>query len=146
MERISKDVMIAIDHADWLWVRRPENMEDPKSGKAYPQPWTCDKDTKKGQIALVYVTLPTSAILKIVKVKSDAKEHPEEKHAGWEWKCRFDVLDTFGVPLTRQQMIDDLRLKEWKAVCKNFQDPVFAIDQYSSVLSWLLSELNRSSE
>jgi EVE domain-containing protein len=132
----------------WLWVRHPDNIKDRKSGKVYPQPWTCAGTTEEGDMALVYARSPTRAILKVVKVKSKAEDLPKPgEPKNWGSKCYFDDFDTFSKPLKCAQMKVNRTLKKWEAVHGNFQRSAFEIDPRSwDVLMGLLSKLNPSSE
>jgi len=136
----------------WLWVTRPQYyLEpdgtdrrdiDPLSSVSLQESWTCHKDTKKGDWALLYRTSPKCDIAYLMRVGSDAYSlagNPDALQKGWSYGCAIRVIHKFRKPLPLATLRDDPVLQKWGALRCNFQGIAFPIEsQYWQRLSQLL--------
>jgi len=124
----------------WLFVTRPEYyLDDDGEERAYLEPgyaseeegwWTCDEDTKKGDLIFLYRTAPRSDIGYVLQAISDAFPIDENVYAEagtWDFACEFTVLKKFKDPVTFKEIGAHPKLREWNAYRKNFQGTVFPI-------------------
>lgn len=149
----------------WLWVTKPqyyldkdgsERSElDPSSGEDLWGSWTCHKDTKKGDLALLWrsrkylrskkylrtflapkevklfldnITVgPKSDIAYLFQAQSDAYSTTDEKipSKGWSYGCEVIPVYKFKNPLTISEVKTNLYLQEWNALKRKFQGSVF---------------------
>lgn len=94
----------------WVWSTRPTRDHvtalDGKKGE-----WTCHKDTRDGDLVLVYLSADNSHIGYLVKATSDARPPSRKARTRDPWaghpSCDFEVLARFPQPLTFQEMMAD---------------------------------------
>jgi hypothetical protein len=123
----------------WLWVAQPQNYQDEdgndleilKPGKRNkPEDWwTCHRDTRKGDLALMWRT-KRADIGFLMKAESDAyplTDYPWAIKAGWKWGCDWKVLYKFQQPLKIQEIRARTSFRDWSANKANFQHNTFSI-------------------
>jgi hypothetical protein len=100
------------DRRYWLWVTRPEYYRDEDgSPRGDLEPgndvgdgwWTCHKDTKAGDLVLLYRASPMSDIAYLIRAESDAFPLSDDEYArdhGWAYGCEHQSLFQFQTPLT----------------------------------------------
>ena len=115
----------------WVWSTHPtdEHVEALVGREGW---WTCHADTKRGDLALVYLTSPLREIGFLVEATSDAALVPtNSKNPGpWDgdYACGFITHAEFGSPLTLSEMKTDRLLRdEFTALRGNFQQRVYAV-------------------
>ncbi|QIF05736.1 PDDEXK nuclease domain-containing protein [Roseimicrobium sp. ORNL1] len=124
----------------WLWVTTPEFYAgpdgtdsldlDPASGVDSDAWWTCHRDTKQGDLALLWRTSPRRDIAYLMQAKSDAypiAAQPEARKRGWSFGCEYIIRAKFERPLTLAELRAEPYLEEWSALRGNLQRSVFAI-------------------
>lgn len=101
----------------WIWVTRPEyywdeNGEDREAlSPGIQDPggwWTCHRDTKKGDLVLLWRTSPKKDIGYLIQARSDAYSLADDTYAAkhrWDFGCDYLPIFKFNNPVT----IDDLR-------------------------------------
>jgi hypothetical protein len=127
MERALKSACDAKNQPNyWLWVTRPkyymENGEDRELLKTGGV-WTCHKDTKPGDLVLVYRTKPKSDIAYILVSKTDSFPWSSRfpAHRNWEYGCEFECLKAFpDSPLKYTDLQKDPQMEEWNALKAKF--------------------------
>ena len=124
----------------WLWVTRPEyyldedgqdrrdldpaNRSDPGGW------WTCNKDTRRGDLVFLWRTSPKCDIGYLMQAASDAYSLMDEPHAvrpGWKYGCDYKVLYKFEHPVTLQHIRGEPHLHDWGAYRANFRGIAFRI-------------------
>lgn len=134
----------------WLWVTGPEFYFDvfgkERSGLGpdsefdtedyEDEPWwTCHKDTKKGDLILLYRKTPMKDIKYLWRATSNAF-HLEDKISnyeevqeeyGWDYGCEYESLFKFEKPFKLSQMHHETFLHDWGAYKANFRRRVFKI-------------------
>ncbi len=90
--------------------------------------WASSKDTRKGDIVLMYRGFPHSDIAYIFKAKGDA--HDDEYYRKkWRNACAVDIHEKISIPQTIK--IDEMRknpiLRKWGVVRKNFRGSFFEV-------------------
>ncbi|MEO8034966.1 MAG: EVE domain-containing protein, partial [Acidobacteriota bacterium] len=141
----------------WLWVTTREFYADPDgsdSGKLDPSKedaggwWTCHRDTKRGDVALLWRTAPQNDIAYLIQARSDAHalDDAESRERGWLYACEYLVLAKFPAPLTLSEIRSLPHLQEWGALRGNFQRSAFAIpdDHWARLVSLILAKNPRS--
>lgn len=130
----------ALQQSYWLWVTRPEHYLDNKRREPrYLDPerciglddWTCHKETKRGDLALLWRTHPYCDIAYLFQAKSDAHEnrnYPDEVRRGWLYSCDCRPIFRFEQPLSLGRIKSDPHLENWNALRANFQKLVFRFD------------------
>jgi predicted RNA-binding protein with PUA-like domain len=124
----------AIERQYWLWVTRPkyyldENGADREDLDPNQTPdagwwWTCHKDTRRGDLVLVWRTTPKKDIGYLIQTKSDAYSIKGDKDAvqhGWQWGCDYQVLYKFKYPVTIQDLRNDPHLQGWSPLKAKFR-------------------------
>jgi len=115
----------------WLFVTRPEYYERVEEDITYePDWWTCDEDTREGDLIFLYCTSPISAIGYILQATSDAESLEYDSYAverGWDFGCGVIVLHKLARPITFKGMGEIPAIREWRAYRKRFQGTVFEI-------------------
>lgn len=151
----------------WLWVTKPkyyldkdgsERSElDPSSGEDLWGSWTCHRDTKKGDLALLWrsrrelrskkylgtflatkeikpfldnITIdPESDIAYLFQAQSDAysTSDGEIPTKGWSYGCDSVPVYKFKNPLTISKIRTNPYLQEWNALKGKFQHSAFRI-------------------
>jgi hypothetical protein len=131
----------ARDRSHWLWVTRPEyyldeqgndrSDLDPARAQDAGGYWTCHKNTRAGDLALLWRTSPKRDIGYLIKAASDAYSIADEDYAsaaGWDYGCDYRVLYRFQSPITIEDLRQDPRLQEWGALGACFRRRVFSVD------------------
>ena len=124
----------------WVWVTRPEfYANDDGSDREGLDPavapdagwwWTCHRNTRKGDLVLLYRTLPRSDLKYLIRAESDAYSIADEDDAakrGWDYGCDYRVLYKFDDPLTLADLRADPYLDGWGAPHGNFRHRVSEI-------------------
>ena len=101
----------------WLWVTRPDvyldedgnDREDldPNSGVDSDGWWTCHKDTKKGDLVLLWRTSPKKDIGYLIQAESDAYSIADDNVHGWEYGCDHQMLYKFDHPINVKDLRND---------------------------------------
>jgi len=128
------------DRQCWLWVTHPEyyaNKDgsdredlDPNSGVASDGWWTCHKETRKGDLVLLWRTSPKRDIGYLIQAESEAysiAEDPRSSNSKWEYACDCQVLYKFNNPITIKDIKDSHYFDDWGAYRGNFQGSYFRI-------------------
>lgn len=135
----------------WLWVARPaayfdEDGEerrdlDPDSGETPWGWWTCHRNTRRGDLILLWRTRPKSDIAYLIQAKTDAYSIAEETEVGgWQYGCDYYPIYKFQVPLAISEIRDDPYLDEWNALRSRFQKLAFSISP--EIWAHLMDELS----
>lgn len=124
----------------WLWVARPEYYEEVdgsdleilEQGVISDGWWTCNKNTKKGDLILLYRAKKRYDIAHIIQAKSNADPLDRDDYAremGWTYGCSHMTIRKLKHPITLQDLREnDQFFKEsWGAYRSNFQGIVFEI-------------------
>lgn len=124
----------------WLWVTRPEfyldadgyerEDLDPGYGEDTGGWWTCHKDTRKGDLALLWRTTPLKDIGYLMIARSDAYTIGDDEFAGemgWQYGCEYEVLYKLTPPITIRDLRADPSLYEWSPLRQQFQRSVFRL-------------------
>jgi hypothetical protein len=144
----------------WLWVTGrdyylDEDGEDsvdldPSFAEDNGGWWTCHKTTRKGDLVLLWRTMPRSDIGYLIQARSDAysiADDPFAKPKGWDYGCDYAPLYKFSMPLTVKDVRADPYLADWSALRGRFQGRVFAIrPEIWEHLSRRLKALNKGYE
>ena len=124
----------------WLWVTRPlyylnefgednENL-DPSKNENTSVWWTCHRNTRRGDLILLWRTRPKSDIGYLLQAKSDAYSIADDSYAqsyGWEYGCDYLPLFKFQRPLTISEIRNAPYLLDWPALRCQFQNSFFEI-------------------
>lgn len=126
----------------WLWVTRPEfyldedgyerEELDPDYQDDVAGWWTCHKETRKGDLALLWRTAPLKDIGYLIQARSDAYPISHEEFAGemgWDYGCEYEVLYKLNPSVTIQDLKQDPVLHEWSPLKQQFRRSVFRISQ-----------------
>lgn len=125
--------------AKWVWVTRPEYYEDasgqeraelePGNGYTPENWWTCHKDTKTGDLVLLYRSQKRRDIAYLIKARSDAYRLSGhlDAEAGWDWGCDYEVMEKFSHPLPLSDMRADPVLSQWGAFRARFRRRAYAV-------------------
>lgn len=124
----------------WVWVTTPEHyLEDDGSDREDLDPslqsdpdgwWTCHKNTKRGDLILLYRTTPKMDLGYLIQAETDAYSIAEDEYAyeqGWDYGCQYQVLYKFRHPLTLHDLRKDPYMEEWGAFRGNFQRRAYAV-------------------
>ena len=123
----------------WLWVSTPEYYEEyDGSDREYLEPgvycdgWTCHKNTKKGDIILLYRAKKRKDFAHIICAEEDARSAPYDYRTngkGWAYSCSCRTVIKLKHPITLQ----DLRKQksffwaQWGAYRMSFMGTAFEI-------------------
>ena len=117
----------------WLWVthlRFAQDENDPNRDRPDLGPgstvdyWTCHKDHRAGELALLYVTAPFSEVRWLLRAEFDARSVERDAAAqreGWTHGCAYIVLERFEKPVTFQELRQDQQLARWDAISRNLE-------------------------
>ncbi|MGH9928496.1 MAG: PDDEXK nuclease domain-containing protein [Pyrinomonadaceae bacterium] len=144
----------------WVWVTRPEYYLDesgfdrgdldPQSGADSGGWWTCHRDTRKGDLVLLYRSRLRRDIGYLIQTESDAYSITDDEYASeqnWDYGCDYRVLYKFENPVTLQDMRENPYLHDWGAYGGNFQRRVYEVPlAHWHRLSQALSERNAGYE
>ena len=124
----------------WVWVTTPEyylgengsDREDlDPSLQSDPDGWwTCHKNTKRGDLVLLYRTKPKMDCCYLIQAETDAYSLADDEYAyefGWDYGCQYQVLYKFQHPLTLHDLRADPYMETWGALRGNFQRRVYAV-------------------
>ncbi len=128
----------------WLWVTRSEYyLNDDGTDKEHLNPrnridsgswWTCHKDTRKGDLTLLWrAKWPNkrkSDIGYLIQAKSDAYSITDDDYAsehGWNYGCDYQSLYKFQNPISIEDFYKNPYLQDWAAYRGRFQHRVFKI-------------------
>ena len=124
----------------WVWVTTPryyldeDGLEredlDPAVAPDADGWWTCHKNTRAGDLVLMYRTLPRADFAYLIRAESDAysiADDPDAWEGGWDYGCDYRVLRKFSAPLTLDDVRSDPYLDGWGARGGNFQRRVYGI-------------------
>lgn len=129
----------------WLWVTRPEfyldedgyeredldpDYEDDTEGW-----WTCHKETRKGDLVLLWRTTPLKDIGYLMQTLSDAYPISRDELAndmGWDYGCEYQVLYKLNPPVSIQDLKSDASINEWSPLRQQFRKRVFRV----SIQDW----------
>lgn len=140
----------------WLWVTGKEyyleddgsdrESLDPSSGEDADGWWTCHRDTRRGDLALLWRTKPKSDIGYLLEATSDAYSLSHDRYAkkqGWKYGCNHRSLFKFYRPLGIAEIRENPYLENWSALRKKFWGSAFAIpDDIWKRLTKILSKKN----
>lgn len=126
----------------WLWVTRPEYYLDvngndradldPNSGFDPDSWWTCHKETKKGDLVLLWRSKLKRDIGYLLQAESAAYRSPnddEDSKKGWKYRCNYRVLYKFENTITAKELRGDSYFNDWSPLKINFQGSVFLIQE-----------------
>lgn len=126
-------------HNYWLWITNRGTASGLiQNSKDF---WTCDRDTKKGDLILLYLNskgeavkgYPKSAFCYLIQATGSARngEHnPGWSENGWKDGCDARVLYVFKNPVRYQELKIDPLFQKWDAYKKhNFQGRSFPIPE-----------------
>lgn len=122
----------------WLWVTRPEVYLDERGRERAdlePAPddgpigwWTCHKETRQGDLALIYRANLKKDIAYLAQAESDAYEAtPPSAYGKNTWVCDYVILAKFDPPLPISEMRSDPIISQWAALKKSFIGATHAI-------------------
>lgn len=124
----------------WVWVTGPDyyaNADgsdredlDPSVEPDAGGWWTCHRNTRRGDLVLLYRTRPRSDLKYLIRAESDAYSIADDKDAveyGWDYGCDYRILYTFRTPLTLEDLRSDPYLEDWGALRGNFRQRVYTI-------------------
>ena len=119
----------------WLWVTRPEYyLDEDGSDREILDPnydeqgwWTCHRDTKRGDLVLLWRTSPKSDIGYLIQAKSDAYTILDENDRGWPYGCEYKAFYKFESPVNLKDLKNNRFLDEWPPLRGNFQRSVYRI-------------------
>ncbi|BDZ68757.1 endonuclease NucS domain-containing protein [Methanobacterium ferruginis] len=145
----------------WQWVTKAEyflerdGMErealDPEYGSDPGGYWTCHKDTRVGDLILLYRAgkkdgVTYQDIKYLIQAQSDAYTIDYDEYAfehGWQYGCDYKPLFKFDNSLSYQELNEDPYLEDWNALRKRFQGIAFKTEErHWKRLQELLEEKN----
>ena len=128
------------DRRYWVWITGPEYYLDsdgtdrddlePSSDYLPGGWWTCHKDTKAGDLILLYRSRKRMDLAYLIEARSAAYSILDDaaaKSAGWDYGCDYQVLAKFDLPLSLAVMKADPVLREWGALRAGFRRRVYEI-------------------
>jgi len=128
----------------WLWVTRPEYyLEEDGTDRKELEPgtkigWSCAKDTKKGDLILLYRTKPKMDIKYLIEADSDAG--PDDN---WKYFCDCSVLYKFSNAITLAELRENEAFREWNALKLSFNRKAFRLQRnYWEMLNQMLKLKN----
>jgi len=143
----------------WVWVTHPEYYlgeddeptESLEPGGRSDGWWTCHKDTRAGDLVLLYRTAPRSDIAYLLRAEDNASSLAGDADAsdmGWKYGCTYRSLYRLDPTLTYAAMKADPYLDDWPALRGRFQRSAFAIPapvfrHLSSVLGRMCPEYRK---
>lgn len=120
---------------------------DPKNKIDNEGWWTCHRETKRGDLILLYRSRLKKDIDYLIQAGSDAYSIADDEIAsswGWDYGCDNKFIYKFDNPLTLREMRENPYLQDWGAYRGNFQKRVYEIPSaHWKRLSALLAEKNR---
>lgn len=141
----------------WLWVTRPEfypeedgrdrEYLDPSLNDDFEGWWTCHRDTRRGDLVLLWRTSPKCDIGYLIRAETDAFSILGDPDAAgnWDYACEYRVLYKFANPVTKKDLDQIPEFQEWRPYRGRFQRLAFRIDEaYWKRLTELLVRKNPS--
>jgi hypothetical protein len=135
----------------WVWVTTPEYYAEPDgSDRKDLEPgqeggwWTCHRDTRQGDLVLLYRTAPRMDFGYLFRAESNAysiTDDPSARQRGWDYGCDYSVLYKFENPLTLDDLRRDQSMNAWGAFRANFRRRVYAIPE--PVWQRLISQISK---
>ena len=133
-----KPAVVKKDRNYWVWVTHPDYYldEDGEPGESLEPGgrsdgwWTCHKDTRAGDLVLLYRTAPRSDIAYLLRAEDNASSLAGDADAsdmGWKYGCMYRSLYRFDPTLIYAAMKADPYLDDWPALRDRFQRSAFAI-------------------
>ncbi len=126
----------------WVWITSPDHYsEEGGSDRRSLDPgmqsdsggwWTCHKDTRKGDLVLLYRTKPKMDFGYLIQSESDAYSIASDDDAyehGWDYGCDYRVLFKFKRPVTLNDLRQDPYMDEWGAFRANFRRRVYGVPE-----------------
>ena len=125
----------------WLWVTSREIAQRANLAEHKHVTWTCDKNTKAGDLILLYLNskgeavkgYPKSAFCYLIQANSGVRngEHfPGWRDRGWKDACNCQVLYEFKNPVRYKDLELDPEFQKWDAYKRhNFQGKSFPIPE-----------------
>lgn len=145
----------------WQWVTKSEyflerdgrerESLDPKYGADPGGYWTCHKDTRVGDLILLYRAgkkdgITYQDIKYLIQAQSDAYTLDYDEYAfehGWQYGCDYKPLFKFDNSLSYHKLTEDPYLEDWNALRIRFQGIAFRTDErHWKRLQELLEEKN----
>jgi len=123
----------------WVWITRPENYLDasgnddpyldPENQESKYLAWTCHKNTKRGDLILLYRSRLKKDIGYLMQATADAERSTKEsdKEKRWNYWCNCASLYKFSNPLTLEAIRLSPYLSDWTAYRGKFQQMVYGI-------------------
>ncbi len=141
----------------WVWIASPEHYLDelgndrddldPESGYDPPGWWTCHKDTREGDLILLYRSRIKKDFGYLMQAASKAYSLADNKYAAlknWDYGCDYRVLRKFKNPVTLQEVRANFHLHDWVAYTTNFRRRVYSITpKHWKRLNQMASSKNR---
>jgi tetratricopeptide (TPR) repeat protein len=145
--------MMESERQYWLWVTRPDvyldedgsDREDldPDSGVDSDGWWTCHKDTKKGDLVLLWRTSPKKDIGYLIQAESDSYSIVDANDHGWQYGSDYQMLYKFNHPISVKDLRNDPYFDEWGPLRCSFQRSSFKISlEYWNRLNQLAAANN----
>ncbi len=133
----------------WIWVNRPEYIHE-VDGSIQPEldpdivsdqgGWrTCSKDTKAGDLVMVYRSHSDRGIVGIVQATSDAYSivgNATAQYMGWKWGCDYQAVALFDNHVPLEAIRNDKSLATLNALRASFQSKSYAVeaDQWTELV------------
>jgi len=117
----------------WLWVTRPAYYLDEEGNEAeYLEPgaegwWSCDPQTRKGDLIFLWRTSPKKDIRYLLQAASNAYSIHPAAHQSWTHACDYQVLYKFSNPVRIEDIRDHPLLRSLPAYRARFQRSVFRL-------------------
>lgn len=131
----------------WQWVTKAEyfleadgrerEALDPEHGSDPGGYWTCHKDTKVGDLILLYRAgkkdgVTYQDIKYLIQAQSDAYTIDYDEYAfehGWQYGCDYKPLFKFDNSLSYSELSEDPYLEDWNALRIRFQGIAFKTEE-----------------
>ncbi|KLL09834.1 EVE domain-containing protein [Protofrankia coriariae] len=124
----------------WIWVTGPdyyldENGTDrpeldPTWGSTPDDWWTCHKETREGDLILLYRSQIKKDIAYLIEARSDAyalRNGDVAADLGWDVACDYEVIEKFRRPLQLADMRSDPVLADWGPLRANLRRRAYEI-------------------
>ena len=125
----------------WLWVTGPryyaeldgsDRVDLEPVGEYVPDGWwTCHKETREGDLVMLYRTKPRMDIAYLIQARSDAYSLLQDPTAepGWNYGCDYEVIEKFENPMGIAEIKADPVLEGWNAKNAKFQHSAFRMQR-----------------
>lgn len=134
----------------WLWVTGPDDYlsadgaDSPDLAPGNVGWWTCSRDTKPGDLALLYRTAPRSDIAYLFEVTTGAQPITGGEFDG-QYGCEFESRTYFANPLHTSDMREDPGLSDFGPLRGRFRRRAYRLDDtYWTRIVQRLTADNRS--